>query len=122
MSTHKVGIMTNQPPFIVKGMAYENVHDAMAAMYNPPDWDRFRGNNHEYLDAPQMKYGGGISFTGHIGKPLSVSLWDDLIYRLQVRSMRIYGPDSCQWCDAPRCIAYIYLDKNDNVRDIYYVP
>lgn len=83
----------------------------------PSEWERFRGNNHEYVRTDRH-WGGAVSFAHHLGKPLSDHLWQDLTERFDVQRIRIYGPNAERWCDAPPSIAYITLDDAGNVTDI----
>jgi hypothetical protein len=49
-----------------------------------PDWDRYRkGVAGQPFRASTSRYGGGVDFGSHIGKPLSDRLWRDLVFRLQ---------------------------------------
>lgn len=84
------------------------------------DWNRFRGNNHERLETSWRNH-GSVSFTRHIGKPLSEDLWVDLVHRLCVKSLRIYKNQE-EWTDGVSSCARVYLDANDNVTEISYTP
>lgn len=93
-------------------------HEAKVAKLATPDWDRFRGNNHEMFDRQSLSCGGPVSFTRHIGKPLSPELWKDLMLRLCLPKLRVYAYRSEQWTDGKHSTAVVYLDANDLVRDI----
>ena len=60
-----------------------------------PDWERFYGNNHEHIDTGGISYGGCVSFSDHIGKPLTQRLWQDLLFRLKITGLCIFGPGAC---------------------------
>lgn len=82
-----------------------------------PQWGRFYGNNHECLEDHGISAGGGVSFSEHLGKPLSDKLWIDLTMRLRLRFLRIYRYGDAQWLDAIHG-AIIYLDKEGFIDDI----
>lgn len=82
------------------------------------DWTPFMGNNCEHLE-PRIWAGGGVSFARHLGKPLSLGLWDDIMFRLTPSSLRIYRPQDAAWTDgAMGRRVIVLLDENDNVADI----
>lgn len=96
--------------------------EAAEKKYGAPDWGRFMGCQHERLEESPIRKGGGIQFTWHLGKPLSRGLWHDIVFRLQPRSLWIIRPGEGEWCLGVSKHITIYLDENDNVRDIYYAP
>lgn len=88
-----------------------------------PDWDKFRGNNREKIELPDVFCGGSVDFSNHIGKLLSRELWIDLVHRLMISGLCVYYCDDIQklvGCDDGHCI--INLDKLDNVERIYFYP
>jgi len=89
-----------------------------------PDWTPYYGSNHKRLpDIQGMKFGGGITYKSHLGKPLNDRLWQDILYRMNVTSLWIIKDGQSEWClgRGPGSMT-IYLDENDLVEDIYYVP
>lgn len=88
-----------------------------------PKWDLFRGNNHKTIRNHYWIKGGSVSFTDHIGKPLSDRLWKDLFCRLCITGLRIYKNDEEQWCDGHfngYCI--VDLNEDETVADIHLYP
>jgi hypothetical protein len=91
--------------------------------YQPPDWHKYRGNNYIPVVDDGLQYGGSVSFKQHLNKPLSNALWEDLLYRLKIRGLCIYGYNMSQWCvgwGSKHCI--IILDEYENVNDIRFTP
>lgn len=90
---------------------------------DPMAWQRFFGNNHEWMDPPKIVWGGGVSFKEHLGKPLSQELWTDLRHRMKMRRCRIYRPGVGEWTDGQLShSAIIHLDEADLVADIHWYP
>ena len=89
----------------------ENIEDA-----DVPNWTPYLGNNHERIVC-HSQWGGGVSMRECLNKPLSDRLWKDLIGRLGVSGLRVYGPNDAQWTDSPRG-ACVYVDKDGKVSDI----
>jgi hypothetical protein len=87
-----------------------------------PNWEPYMGCNHNWVDNKGIKFGGGIRLGYHQGKPLSKALWMDLVHRLCVHSLWIIRHNEGEWCLGRSCAASVYLDENNNVRDIYYCP
>jgi len=88
-----------------------------------PDWDKFRGNNREKIELPDVFCGGSVDLASYIGKPLSKELWIDLVHRLMISGLCVYSYGSPEWTigwDDGHCI--INLDKFDNVERIYFYP
>lgn len=88
-----------------------------------PDWDKFRGNNREKIELPDVHCGGAVDLGNHIGKPLSKELWVDLVHRLMISGLCVYGYDQSQWTlgwGDGHCI--INLNESDNVRRIHFSP
>ena len=86
-------------------------------------WDRFRGNNHESIECPKLTFGGSVSFARHLGKPLSLELWVDLIHRLQASGLCVYAHNQSQWTigwGPGHCC--VQLDEKWNVWDVDFVP
>jgi hypothetical protein len=98
-------------------------HAKFEKMTDTPRWEHFYGYNDFKIPNFEIKWGGGVSFKGHLGKPLSERLWKDLMMRLQIETLHIYRHN-----DAVPCVAtaygncQIYLDEDGNVSDIYYTP
>lgn len=86
-----------------------------------PQWDRFMSNNHERVVSP-MQSGDAINFMQHIGKPLSVALWRQLVGSMMLQNFRIYKPGDAMWLDGRANAADIFLDENDFVKDITIFP
>jgi hypothetical protein len=82
--------------------------------YPQPDWDKYRGCNSIPINTPNRMF-GMVSFTEHIGKPLSKSLWEDLVFRLGISGLWILQNQE-EWCIS--CPCKIYLDEDGNVKDI----
>lgn len=88
-----------------------------------PRWEPFYGYNRFEIPNFEIKWGGGVSFKDHIGKPLSDRLWKDVTMRLQAKYIQIYQPN-----DGIPCVATsegqcdIYLDEDGLVSDIYFTP
>lgn len=89
---------------------------------SPAEWERFYGNNHERIENYGIKCGGGVNLFRYHGKPLSQRLWQDLVYRFQVRSLRIYKHGEDMWTDGRHESATIILDDNSNVLYITIYP
>lgn len=88
----------------------------------PADWERFKGNNHEYLPASRSRWGGSIDFGSHFGNPLSDRLWQDLVHRLMVCQMRIYDEEHpMRWTDSVPNIVRITF-RGGVVENIEYTP
>ena len=99
------------------------IEEREAENYVAPDWERFMGNNHEHIKAPNSTWGGGFKVGRHLGKPLTQELWDDLVYRLGIREMRIYRPNAAQWTIGIMGTGvFLYLDDNDLLCDIHLNP
>lgn len=86
-----------------------------------PQWERFMGNNHERIKL-DMQSGEAVHFAHHLGRPLSVSLWRELVGAMKLENFRIYKPNDTQWLDGRYNSADIYLDENDYVSDIVIFP
>ena len=87
------------------------------------NWMSYYGNNCIQIEKPKVWAGGGVSFTEHIGKPLSQRLWEDLMHRLLITGLCIYKPDSVIWTtDWMGGHCCLFLDANENVKHIYYIP
>lgn len=89
---------------------------------SPPDWGRFLGNNHERIETNGSMC-GSLSFREHLGQPLTKRLWEDLMFRLRITGLCIYGRDSEQWTigwGAGHCS--ITFAADGFVRDIEIVP
>lgn len=84
-----------------------------------PLWEIFMGCNHIYPKV-HVRWGGGISFAEHLGKPLSQKLWMDLWFRLGITGLWVVKWDEAVWCISHSCI--VRLDKNELVEDIRYCP
>ena len=93
----------------------ETVHSTLP----PEDWERFMGNNKRTLPSLSFRMGGGVSFAGHIGKPLSARLWEDLLCRIGATSLCVYRHNDLQWTLGwgGRHVN-INLDESDNVSNI----
>lgn len=88
-----------------------------------PNWEPFYGNNHLRIGIHEGHWGGSVSFTEHMGQPLSPSLWKDLVGRLHVSGICIYKPDDMRWlCGWPDGHVTIGLDENDKVQEIKFSP
>lgn len=88
-----------------------------------PDWDKFRGNNREKIELPDVCCGGSVDVASYIGKPLSKELWIDLVHRLMISGLCVYSCGDGQklvGCGDGHCI--INLDEFDNVERIYFYP
>lgn len=88
-----------------------------------PNWDKFRGNNREKIELPDVCCSGSFDLASYIGKPLSKELWIDLVHRLMISGLCVYYCDDMQklvGCGDGHCI--INLDKLDNVERIYFYP
>ncbi len=125
------GVIVGKPQLVHFGpepLSQEEADKILAKMeadekkYGKPDWGRFLGCQHERFERCPMKKGGGIQFGRHFGKPLSDRLWEDIVFRLQPHSMWIIRNNEAEWCLGVSNHVTIYLDENDNVRDIYYAP
>ena len=87
-----------------------------------PDWTPYYGCNHKRLPEVNSTYGGGFNYKSHLGKPLNDRLWQDILYRMHVTNLWILK-DQEEWTiGRMRGAMTVYLDKDDNVEDIYYVP
>lgn len=62
-----------------------------------PNWEPYRGNNFVEIPRPSTMAMGSVSFSFHLGKPLSQRLWTDLMHRMCVTGLCIYGPNDGQW-------------------------
>lgn len=83
------------------------------------EWDKYRGNNHQRITTT-VRYGGGLRYSDHIGYPLTQALWEDLVHRMCIKDLRIYGPNSEQWTDGRGPGACdIHLDEKGIVVDIW---
>lgn len=90
---------------------------------DPANWEPYRGNNFEMMPRATVRMGGGVSFKRHLGKPLSQTLWEDLLYRLHINGLCVYGDNDPQWTigwAAGHCC--ITLDQDNNVWDINFHP
>lgn len=88
-----------------------------------PNWDKFRGNNREKIELPDVCCGGSVDFGNHIGKPLSEALWIDLVHRLLISGLCVYSCGQPQWTIGwgdGHCV--INLDESNNVERIYFSP
>jgi len=78
------------------------------------------------LELPKAVFRGQVSFSRHLGKPLSQELWVDLTLRLRAFSIRIWhGSEEEGWnvfaLDYPSGVD-IFIDEHGNVSDISYEP
>ena len=97
--------------------------DLIEPEFTKPDWDYYRGNNHHVIPPPRAMRMGSVSFARHLGKPLSDALWEDLMHRLGISKLRIYGPNCGRWLDGGGSgCCWITLDEHDNVADIEFNP
>lgn len=88
-----------------------------------PNWDKFRGNNHEKIELPEIHCGGSFDFSKHLGKPLSNELWEDLFHRLLISGLCIYKYYDSEWtCGWPEGHCIINLDEKENVSRIRFDP
>lgn len=88
-----------------------------------PDWDKFRGNNREKIELPDVYCGGAVDLGNYIGKPLSEALWVDLVHRLLISGLCVYTYGQPQWTIGwgdGHCV--INLDESNNVERIYFSP
>lgn len=106
------------------GAPYDRAYQArFEEVTETPRWQHFYGFNSIRIPNFGMKWGGGVSFKEHLGKPLSPRLWKDLTMRIQAEWIQIYRPN-----DTIPCVATsygqvnIHLDDEGNVKDIYYTP
>lgn len=87
------------------------------------NWDKFRGNNHEKIELPDVCCGGSVDFGNHIGKPLSEALWIDLVHRLLISGLCVYSCGGMQ-----KLVGHgdghctINLDESNNVERISFSP
>lgn len=87
------------------------------------DWQPYFGNGARQMPRPDVKRYGMVSFAQHLGKPLSQSLWEDLIHRFCISGLCIFRPGDMQQtighgpghCD-------IWLDEKDCVKDVLVSP
>ncbi len=101
-------------------MLREKIMDSELSQQN---WMPHMDNNHVYLQKPKIYCGGLVSFTYHLGKPLSQALWTDLIHRFVITHICVYKPDQAEWLmgwGSGHCT--IRLDENDLVKDIEIGP
>lgn len=90
-------------------------------MLSNANWEPYFGNNHKHIDRPTIMAMGMVSFTKHIGKPLTQDLWEDLVHRLEISDLRIYKPNEASWTDGRSCGACdVYLDDFGNVTEILF--
>jgi hypothetical protein len=88
-----------------------------------PDWDSFMGDNRRDIETPTRRFGGAVSFASHLGKPLSRELWQDLMFRLQVRQLCVIRPNDEVKTVAPLVrAAFVQVDEQMNVTDVEYWP
>lgn len=81
------------------------------------------GNHHERLPVGSMSRGGSVSFTSHVGKPLTERLWQDITERLAADRVLVYRYGDGEWTLGwgPGTVI-IHLDPNDLVKDIEFYP
>lgn len=92
-------------------------------VYQPDWWQPFFDNNHLTIGTPKIFCGGDISFRWHLGKPLSVGLYQDLFHRLAITGLCIYRHNMPRWTIGwRRGHCCVQLDENENIWDIDYVP
>jgi hypothetical protein len=95
--------------------------DAIKKEASIPRWDEYRGDHHNSIPDPGIMQGGSVSFTRHIGKPLSKELWFDIVFRLRGFNLRVYPEGGSRWTDTwDNCT--VWVDENDVVKDIEYKP
>lgn len=98
----------------------------MSSLYIPnrdvteePDWDTFRGNNNRWIQGCR-KGGGFVSFDAIVGQPLTASLWKTLMFTFGVQRLKVLAWDDWQTTEPALGISCtIYLDRNENVKDIH---
>lgn len=80
------------------------------------------GCNHKIIET-KFHLSGGFTFKKHLHKPLTYSLYEDLVERTGITNLWIIKYNESEWTlgRGPGS-ATIYLDKNDLVEDIYLVP
>lgn len=100
-----------------------------AAARTPGDLDPtglflpYFGNHHKTLPAPPWRQGGPVSFTAHLGKPLSQALWDDLLQRLGARTLLVYRAGDAPWAYGwGGYTARVFLDRDGKVAEIQWHP
>jgi hypothetical protein len=88
------------------------------------NWQPYFGCNRNRIENEySIQMGGGISYLSHLNKPLSQRLWEDIVYRMRVHNLWIIKDGDSEWCLGRGSGSMtIYLDKNNNVSNIYYVP
>lgn len=106
----------------VEGLAEQKIDPKMFEL-SKANWDEYRGNNHKKIPHPNVYAGGGVDLGSHLGKPLSQRLWEDLVHRMVISGLGVYGYNDMQWCvGRPEGYCIINLDENNNVWKIYVVP
>lgn len=87
------------------------------------NWELYFGNNHIEIYPPNIYIGGSVSFKNHLGKPLTQSLWEDLIHKFTINGLCIYRPFDEVWkFEWMNGHCRIYLSANDVVEDIEITP
>jgi hypothetical protein len=95
------------------------IKERMASAYIEPNWDRYRGNNHNRVPQSNTKFGGAFKPLKYAGKKLCDELWEDLVYRLNISSLRVYKWGDGEWTDGQwggACI--IHLNDEELIEDI----
>ena len=113
-----------QPPDPVPPpMTEEQVEEHFNQELPPPDWDRFRGNNHERLPTPPYYNCGRVDLFRYHGERYYCcdDLWEDIICRLGAETLRIYGRNDCEWTDMGADVN-IYVDPEDMIESITLAP
>ena len=91
----------------------------------PEQFLRHLGDCRRKIPESSIRRGGGVSFKFHIGRPLSIALWQDVYERLMSTSISVLGPGfgeekTIGILFGPHCS--IYLDDDWLVSDIYWTP
>lgn len=87
------------------------------------EFSKYNGNNNIPIEVVDEHWGGSVCFGGHIGKPLTKRLYEDLFFRLHITGLRIYRPGDAMWLDAPMPgSVIIILDGEEKIEELTYAP